>query len=43
VSSSAASDAPSRELARTGSFARDRRLATAAAVAGTSKQIHVTP
>jgi O-antigen ligase len=33
VSSSAASDAPSRELAPTGMFARDRRFATAAAVA----------
>ena len=34
MSSSAASDAPSRELAPTGAFARDRRVATAAAVAG---------
>jgi O-antigen ligase len=33
VSSSAASDAPSRDLAPTGAFARDRRFATAAAVA----------
>jgi len=33
VSSSAATDAPSRELAPTGTFARDRRIATAAAVA----------
>ena len=33
MSSSAASDARSRDLALTGTFARDRRLATAAAVA----------
>jgi O-antigen ligase len=33
VSSSAASDAPSRDLAPTGTLTRDRRLATAAAVA----------
>jgi O-antigen ligase len=34
VSTSAASDAPARDLAPTGAFARDRRFATAAAVAG---------